>query len=240
MSSTGVSPDTSMEMPDVGIIDMMLEVVTLPVSDVDRAKRFYRSLGLAAGHRPGRQRRYPVGAVRAAHSQCSIHFGKGLTTAEPGSVDRMILAVKDIDAARDDLISRGIDVSEVFERRPLGLGSRGGRSYFTYASFRDGRASPLVRGGRPTVQLLDDEVEEIVSPLARFDHDAIAPTESYVDQVKLPPDSELPPALADFFELFGRPAQQEQFSRLEALGLNTDSDLERHLGKRVVEVVPDA
>ena len=74
---------------------------------------------------------------------------------------------------------------------------------------------------------LDAEVEAIASRLARFDHDAIARTKSYVDQVTLPADSELPPALADFFELLGRPAQQARLARLEALGLNTDSDLER-------------
>ena len=88
-------------------------------------------------------------------------------------------------------------------------------------------------------QHLDDEVEAIASRLACFDHDAIARTKSYVDQVTLPADSELPPALADFFELLGRPAQQEQLARLEALGLNTDSDLERSLGRRVVESTPD-
>ena len=71
------------------------------------------------------------------HSQCSIHFGKGLTAAEPGSADRLILAVEDIDAARDDLISRGVDVSEVYESRPPGFESIEGRSYFTYASFSD-------------------------------------------------------------------------------------------------------
>jgi enoyl-CoA hydratase/carnithine racemase len=87
---------------------------------------------------------------------------------------------------------------------------------------------------------LDDEIEAIASRLARFDHDAIARTKSYVDQVTLPADSELPPALADFFELLGRPAQQEQFARLQELGLNVDSDLERSLGRRVVEALPDA
>jgi enoyl-CoA hydratase/carnithine racemase len=87
---------------------------------------------------------------------------------------------------------------------------------------------------------LDDQVEAIAARLARFDHDAIARTKSYVDQVTLPANSELPPALADFFELLGRPRQQEQFGRLEALGLNADSDLERSLGRRVVESLPDA
>jgi enoyl-CoA hydratase/carnithine racemase len=87
---------------------------------------------------------------------------------------------------------------------------------------------------------LDDEVDQIASRLARFDHDAIARAKSYVDNVTLPADSEFPPALADFFEMLGRPAQQAQFARLEALGLNVDSDLERSLGARVVESLPDA
>ena len=86
---------------------------------------------------------------------------------------------------------------------------------------------------------LDDEVEAIASRLARFDHEAIARTKSYVDEVTLPANSELGPPLDDFRELFGRPAQQAQWARLQELGLNADSDLERHLGKRVVEVMPD-
>jgi enoyl-CoA hydratase/carnithine racemase len=86
---------------------------------------------------------------------------------------------------------------------------------------------------------LGDEVDQIASRLARFDHDAIARMKSYVDRVTLPPESEFASALADFFELLGRPAQQAQFARLEALGWGTDSDLERSLGRRVVEALPD-
>ena len=86
---------------------------------------------------------------------------------------------------------------------------------------------------------LDDEVEAVASRLARFDREAIARTKSYVDQVTLPPDSELGPPLDDFRELFGRPAQQAQWARLQDLGLNTDSDFERSLGGRVVESIPD-
>ena len=82
---------------------------------------------------------------------------------------------------------------------------------------------------------LDADVEAIAARLERFDHDALARTKAYVDQVTLPPDSEFPPALADFREKFGRPAQQAQWARLEALGLNVDGDLERSLGRRVVE-----
>lgn len=87
---------------------------------------------------------------------------------------------------------------------------------------------------------LDDAVEAIASRVARFDHEALARTKSYVDQLTLPADSELPPALADFFELSGRPAQQARHARLESLGLGVDSDLERRLGRRVVEALSDA
>jgi enoyl-CoA hydratase/carnithine racemase len=86
---------------------------------------------------------------------------------------------------------------------------------------------------------LDDEVDAIAARLARFDHDAIARTKAHVDKVTLPDLGELPPALADFRELFARPARQAQWARLEALGLGVDSDLERSLGRRVVETNPD-
>ena len=86
---------------------------------------------------------------------------------------------------------------------------------------------------------LDAEVDMVADRLARFDHEAIARTKSHVDRVTLPPDSELPPATADFRELFARPAQQAQWARLQELGLNTDSDLERSLGRRVLESLPD-
>jgi enoyl-CoA hydratase/carnithine racemase len=84
---------------------------------------------------------------------------------------------------------------------------------------------------------LDAEVEAIASRLAGFDHEAIARTKSYVDRVTLPADSEFPPALGDFRELFARPAVQARWARLEALGLNADSELERSLGRLVVEAL---
>jgi catechol 2,3-dioxygenase-like lactoylglutathione lyase family enzyme len=136
MANTDVSGDPTSATQSAQGVDMALEVVTLPVSDVDRAKRFYESLGWRLDADFG------AGDFRAVqftppHSPCSIHFGKGLTAREPGSADRMILAVRDIDAARDDLVSRGVDVSEVYEARPPGFESLEGRSYFAYASFRD-------------------------------------------------------------------------------------------------------
>jgi catechol 2,3-dioxygenase-like lactoylglutathione lyase family enzyme len=137
MSSTDASADTSTEVSAVGTIDMKLEVVTLPVSDVDRAKSFYQSLGwrLDADLTAGDD--FRAVQFTPPRSQCSIHFGKGITTAEPGSVQRLELVVEDIDSARADLISRGVDVSEVYEQRPPGLESVPGRSYFVLASFSD-------------------------------------------------------------------------------------------------------
>jgi enoyl-CoA hydratase/carnithine racemase len=87
---------------------------------------------------------------------------------------------------------------------------------------------------------LDAEVEAIASRLARFDHDAIARTKSYVDQVTLPDNSELGPLWNDFLELFRRHAQQAQAARLGELGLDTDDEFERSLRRRLVESLPDA
>ena len=139
MSSTETTSNTSTEMPEAETVDMKLEVVTLPVSDVDRAKAFYQSLGwrmdadIIAGDA------FRVVQVTPTHSACSIAFGKGVTTGEPGSVQRLILAVYDIDAARADLIRRGIEVSGVFHLAggPVPGPDPEGRSYQTYASFSD-------------------------------------------------------------------------------------------------------
>jgi enoyl-CoA hydratase/carnithine racemase len=86
---------------------------------------------------------------------------------------------------------------------------------------------------------LDDEVDAIASRLARFDHEAVARTKSYVNRATLPSDDELGAAFADFFAAFGRPGPQARQAKLAALGLNSDGDLERNLGRRVVEASPD-
>jgi enoyl-CoA hydratase/carnithine racemase len=86
---------------------------------------------------------------------------------------------------------------------------------------------------------LDGEVDAIASRLARFDHEAIARTKHHVDGPTLPPDEELASALLDFFAAFGRPGPQARQARLAELGLNTDGDLERNLGRRVIEASPD-
>lgn len=121
-------------------VDLKLEVVTIPVSDVDRAKGFYGSLGwrldadFAIGDAFRGVQYTPPG------SPCSIHFGKGLTEAPPGSAKRLILVVSDIEAARAALKARGVSVGDPYHLSPGG--PAGGadpqrHSYGTYASFND-------------------------------------------------------------------------------------------------------
>jgi enoyl-CoA hydratase/carnithine racemase len=86
---------------------------------------------------------------------------------------------------------------------------------------------------------LDAEVDAIASRLARFDHEAIARTKAHVDRATLPTDEELGAALPDFFGAFGRPGPQARQRKLAELGLNADTDLERNLGRRVVEAAAD-
>jgi catechol 2,3-dioxygenase-like lactoylglutathione lyase family enzyme len=126
-------------MSSSGAIDMKLEVVTLPVSDVDRAKAFYESLGWRADADIVVGDSFRVVQITPTHSDCSIAFGKGLTTAEPGSAQRLLLIVTDIEVARDDLVGRGVEVSGIFH---LAGGPVPGldperRSYQSYASFKD-------------------------------------------------------------------------------------------------------
>jgi catechol 2,3-dioxygenase-like lactoylglutathione lyase family enzyme len=138
--STGESTGTSTEVPEVGTIDMKLEVVALPVSDVDRAKRFYQGLGwrLDGDFDLGEGRR--IVQLTPTHSECSIAFGTDLTKAPPGSAENLELVVSDIEAARDDLMSRGVEVSEFFH---WGLDGSGPgldperRTYQSYATFSD-------------------------------------------------------------------------------------------------------
>jgi catechol 2,3-dioxygenase-like lactoylglutathione lyase family enzyme len=122
-------------------VDLKLEVVVLPVSDVDRAKRFYEGLGWRldadfTGEDWRAVQFTPPG------SPCSIHFGKGVTTAVPGSVQGLFLVVDNIDTARAELLAKGADVSEPFHYAGI-LGPRlpgpdpERRSYASYASFKD-------------------------------------------------------------------------------------------------------
>jgi len=137
MASTDASSPA--QGTEAGAVDMKLEVVTLPVADTDRAKSFYQSLGWRLDADIVRGDAFRVVQFTPPHSACSIAFGLGLTAGQPGSVQRLILAVTDIDTARADLIQRGTEVSEVFHLdggRVPGPDPQG-RSYQTYASFTD-------------------------------------------------------------------------------------------------------
>jgi catechol 2,3-dioxygenase-like lactoylglutathione lyase family enzyme len=124
-----------------------LEVVILPVSDVDRAKAFYENLGwrLDADFATGDFR---VVQLTPHNSEASIIFGKGITSARSGSAESLVLAVDDVEAARNDLIARGVDASEVFhyaggpfnnavQNPRVGGRDPQGRSYYSFASFED-------------------------------------------------------------------------------------------------------
>src|SRR3954465_11703841 len=98
-------------------MDMKLEVVTIPVSDVDRAKKFYESLGW-------RLDQTPPGVVQFTPpgSWCSVQFGPNRTSAAPGSAENLYLVVSDIEAARDELLAAGVEVEEIFHAGPRGPG----------------------------------------------------------------------------------------------------------------------
>jgi catechol 2,3-dioxygenase-like lactoylglutathione lyase family enzyme len=95
-------------------VEMKLEAVVLPVSDVDRAKQFYETLGwrLDADFAPGEDVR--IVQFTPPGSAASIHFGTGITNTAPGSIERVVLVVEDIEVARAELVARGVEVSEVF------------------------------------------------------------------------------------------------------------------------------
>jgi catechol 2,3-dioxygenase-like lactoylglutathione lyase family enzyme len=120
---------------NVGHLDMKLEVVTIPISDVDRAKEFYRNAGWRLDVTPP-----AVVQLTPPGSACSVQFGANLTSAAPGSARRTFLIVSDIQAARDDLVAAGIGVSEVFhlsEEGPVSGPDPEHGSYRSLASFSD-------------------------------------------------------------------------------------------------------
>lgn len=142
MSTLQMSNERSAQLPGPAKVDLKLEVVVIPVSDVDRSKRFYGELGwrLDADFTNGPDWR--AVQMTPPGSPCSIHFGKGISTAVPGSFKNLYLVVSDIAAARGELVSRGADVSEPFHftaigGTPMPGPDPDGRSYGSYATFSD-------------------------------------------------------------------------------------------------------
>jgi catechol 2,3-dioxygenase-like lactoylglutathione lyase family enzyme len=148
MSGTQMSKEHATQIPTAAAVDLKLEVVVLPVSDVDRAKRFYESLGWRLDADVNNGNDWHLVQMTPPGSPCSVMFGKGFTTAAPGSVQGTFLVVDDVEAARAQLVGHGVDVSEVFHFDSNVLrvaGTKGrlpgpdpeGRSYFSFASFSD-------------------------------------------------------------------------------------------------------
>ncbi len=139
-SSTDTSSATAQgsDVPKPG--EFRLEVVALPVSDVDRAKAFYEGLGWRVDidfePAPGVR----VVQITPTGSGCSFSFGEGFIKTEPGSIERLEVAVHDIEAARDELIGHGVDVGEIYhmgESGPAPGPDPNRTSYNSYAPFSD-------------------------------------------------------------------------------------------------------
>jgi len=148
MSSTDASGAPSAPSPTVQPGELRLEVIVLPVSDVDRAKRFYADdLGWRLDADVAAGDDFRIVQLTPPGSACSIQFGTNVTTAAPGSAQSLYLAVPDIDATRSDLLARGVDVSEVFhEGAPGARFHEAGRvagpapdrtTYGSFATFSD-------------------------------------------------------------------------------------------------------
>jgi catechol 2,3-dioxygenase-like lactoylglutathione lyase family enzyme len=108
---------TAVKEAGLATIDVKLEVMVIPVSDAERAEQFYRKLGWRQDVTPSGS---GVCQFTPHGSACSVQFGKGLTTAAPGSAQKTYLIVSDIEAARNALVAAGIEVSEIFHLTPNG------------------------------------------------------------------------------------------------------------------------
>ena len=150
MSSTPMSDEHAAQIPTAGTVDLKLEVVVIPVSDVDRAKRFYGGLGWRLDADFAFDNGFRVVQFTPPGSGCSVQFGTNITSAAPGSVQGLYLIVSEIEAARDELVARGAAISEVFHAGTPGAqfqrDGTSGRlsgpapdrvSYRTFASFSD-------------------------------------------------------------------------------------------------------
>jgi catechol 2,3-dioxygenase-like lactoylglutathione lyase family enzyme len=148
VSNTQIRNENTTAPGTAQTVDMKLEVVVIPVSDVDRARQFYVDLGWRLDVDIAKDDQFRVVHFTPPGSQCSILFGNGVTTQEPGSAQGLHLIVSDVDAARAELVGRGIEVSEVFHDVG-GLFHHAGdegrvsgphperRSYGSFASFSD-------------------------------------------------------------------------------------------------------
>ena len=150
MNTEDVASNDVKERASVASVDMKLEAMVIPVSDVDRTKQFYGSLGWRLDADFRFDNGFRVVQYTPPGSGASIQFGTSITSAQPGSADGLYLVVSDIDAARNELVIRGVDVSEVFHAatpgaqfQPVGTSARllgaapDHASYRSFATFSD-------------------------------------------------------------------------------------------------------
>jgi len=141
MSSGQMHSQATTEIPKARTLDMKLEVVVIPVSDIDRAKRFYGRLGWRLDADIVMGEEFRIVQFTPPGSSCSIQFGKGVTSAAPGASQGVYLVVTDIEAARAELADRGANVSEAFHRGGtegrLSGPDPSRRSYASFATFKD-------------------------------------------------------------------------------------------------------
>ena len=128
MSSTQTSNEQAMQVPTAEGADLKLEAVVIPVSDVDRAKRFYGRLGWRLDADFAFDNGFRVVQFTPPGSGCSIQFGTKVTSAPPGSAQNLYLIVSDIGAARADLVTLGAEPSEVFHPETPGAQFERGRT----------------------------------------------------------------------------------------------------------------
>ena len=148
MSIMDTSAARATELPSSDVTDMRVEVVVVPVADVDRSRRFYEQLGWRFDTELKSDDGVRLVQFTPPGSRCSVSFGEGITSAEPGSVDGLVLAVHDVEASRAALVARGVDISEVFHDaggvfHHTGTDGRVSgphperRTYASWASFKD-------------------------------------------------------------------------------------------------------
>lgn len=148
MTSNVTDGESGVETSNASAFDMKIEIVIIPVTDVDRAKRFYRGLGwrLDLDFKSGDD--YRVIQFTPPGSGCSVMFGKNVTSAAPGSLQGLHLVVSDLETARDELLRRGVEISEPFHDTGGVFHHADGtcvvnglnpqrQSYASYASFSD-------------------------------------------------------------------------------------------------------
>jgi catechol 2,3-dioxygenase-like lactoylglutathione lyase family enzyme len=147
MGSVEMSSEGAAGTPPVNAGEFRLEVVVLPVSDVDRAKEFYGGLGWRLDADVARGISLRLVQFTPPGSACSIQFGTNIASGAPGSAQHLYLAVPDIEAAREELLAHGVEVSEVFHEEALGARFQGAGhesgpapdrgTYSSFATFSD-------------------------------------------------------------------------------------------------------